>query len=62
MEIIIDERFSKFSDILDDISVSCNICDRSADEDRLANHISELELSQEIEEAILELQKFTDFT
>ena len=58
----IDEIALKFTDILDDLSVGCQICDRSAEEDRSANHISETELSEEIKEAIIELQKFTDFT
>jgi len=57
---IIDEKAAKFTDFLDNLSISCEVCDRNPESCRLPGHISESELRNEIEEAYLQIQKFLE--
>ena len=57
---IIDEKVANFTNFLDDVSISCEICDRNPESCRLPGAISESELRNEIEEAYLQIQKFLE--
>lgn len=56
----INEKASKFTDFLDNVSISCDVCDRSSEPDRLPGHIGETEFQKEVEEVFFELQKFLE--
>lgn len=55
---IIPERVANFTDFLDDVSISCEVCDRNPGSCQLPGAISESELRNAIEEAYLQLHKF----
>lgn len=57
---IINEKAANFTDFLDNLSISCEVCDRNPESCRLPGHISESELRNEIEEAYLQIQKFLE--
>ena len=57
---IIHEKAASFTDFLDNLSISCEVCDRNPESCRLPSHISESELRNEIEEAYLQIQKFLE--
>ena len=56
----IHEKASKFTDFLDDLSISCEVCDRNPEPCRLPGHIGETEFRKEVEENFFELQKFLE--
>ena len=41
---ILDEKATDFTDFLDDLSITCEVCDRSPEPYQLQGHISESEL------------------
>lgn len=57
---IIHEKATNFTDFLDDVSISCEVCDRNPESYRLPGEISESELRNEIEEAYLKIQKLLE--
>lgn len=57
---IIHEKAANFTDFLDDVTISCEVCDRNPEFCRLPGEISESELRNEIEEAYLQIQKFIE--
>jgi len=50
---IIHEKAANFKDFPDNLSISCEVCDRNSESCRLPGHISENKLRNEIEEAYL---------
>ena len=56
----IHEKASKFTDFLDDLSIACEVCDRSPEPYILPGHIGETEFRKEVEENFSELQKFIE--
>lgn len=48
------------SDFLDNLSISCDVCDINPESCRLLGHLSESELRKEIEETYLQIQKFLE--
>ena len=57
---IIHEKAANFTDFLDDVSISCEVCYRNPESCRLPGAISESELRNEIEEAYFQIQKFIE--
>ena len=57
---IVHEKAANFTDFLDNLSTSCEVCDRNPESCRLPGHISESELRKEIEETYLQIQKFLE--
>ena len=57
---IIHEKADSFTDFIDNLSTSCEVCDRNPKSYRLPGHISENELRKEIEETYLQIQKFLE--
>jgi hypothetical protein len=55
---VIDEKAANFTDFLDNLSTSCEVCDRNPKSCRLPGHIGETEFQKEVEENLFELQKF----
>ena len=56
----IHKKARKFTDFLDDLSISCEVCDRNPEPCRLPGHIGETEFRKEVEENFFELQKFLE--
>ena len=62
-EVLLDTLHQKaydFTDFLDNLSDSCEVCDRSDEPWRPRYNISESQLRDEIEETYLQLQKFLE--
>ena len=57
---IIHEKAGNFTDFLDDLSVSCEVCDRGPESYIEPGDISESELRTEIQETYLQIQKFLE--
>ena len=57
---LIHEKSKDFTDFLDDLSLSCEMCDRSAESYRLPGYISESELRNEIKQTYLQIEKFLE--
>jgi transcriptional regulator of heat shock response len=57
---IIHEKAANFTEFLDNLSTSCEVCDRNPESCKLPGHISESELRKEIEETYLQIQKFLE--
>lgn len=57
---IIHEKAANFTEFLDNLSTSCEVCDRNPESSRLPGHISESELRKEIEETYRQIQKFLE--
>ena len=57
---IINEKAANFTEFLDNLSTSCEVCDRNPESYRLPGHISESELRKEIEETYLQIEKFLE--
>jgi hypothetical protein len=57
---VIHEKADNFTDFLDNLSISCEVCDRNPASCRLPGHISDSELRKEIEETYLQIQKFLE--
>ena len=57
---VIHEKASNFTDFLDNLSTSCEVCDRNPEPCRLPGHIGETEFRKEVEENFFELQKFLE--
>jgi len=56
----IHEKASKFTDFLDDLSIACEVCDRSPEPYILPGHIGETEFRKEVEQTFFEFQKFLE--
>ena len=54
---IIYEKSANFTEFLDNLFTSCEVCDRNRESYRLPSHISESELRKEVEETYLQLEK-----
>ena len=54
---IIHEKSANFTEFLDNLFTSCEVCDRNRESYRLPGHISESELRKEVEETYLQLEK-----
>lgn len=50
---VIHEKAANFTNFFDNLSPSCEVCDRNFESCRLLGHISESELRKEIEETYL---------
>ena len=56
----IHEKASRFTDFIDDILTSYEVCDESLESDILVDHISEIEFKKEVKDNFLKLQKFLE--
>ena len=57
---VIHEKAAIFTDFLDNLPTSCELCDRNPESCRLPNHIGENELRIEIAETYIQIQKFLE--
>ena len=57
---VIHEKAANFTDFLDNLSTSCEVCDGNTESCKLPGHRSESELRKEIEETYLQIQKFLE--
>ena len=57
---LIHEKATNFTDFLDDLSISCEVCDRNSESYRLPGHISESELQKEIKQTYFQIEKFIE--
>jgi hypothetical protein len=56
----IGPKADRFTDFMDDLLLTCEICDRNPEPFRLRGYISEMELREQIRETFFELQKFLE--
>lgn len=56
----IDPKADRFTDFLDDLLLTCEICDRNPEPFRLRGYIGEMELREQIRETFFDLQKFLE--
>jgi hypothetical protein len=54
----IHKKASKFTDFFNDLSISCEVCDRNPEPFRLPGHIDETKLRKEVEENFLNYKNF----
>lgn len=57
---IFDKVSEDFTSLVDDVIISCDICDPTPEPYRLPHHIGETEFRQEIQELFLMLQKLVE--
>lgn len=57
---IIDEKAMDFIDFIDDLVISCELCDRDPESVRLPGHRGKSELGNEIEKVYYQIQKLLE--